>query len=46
MPDTKICLNCGNKMEQIPDTPLYACAWCERQVTGSGLVIAPGKRKE
>lgn len=45
MSERKICDTCGKEMELMPSAPMYACAWCGRMESTSGIVHNPGKRK-
>ena len=45
MSERKICETCEKEMELMPSSPMYACAWCGRIESTSGIVHNPGKRK-
>lgn len=43
--EKRICPNCLKEMERLSNMPTYACAWCERQETESGIVLSEGTKK-
>lgn len=43
--EEQVCGNCGKPMQEIPDTPMFICAYCNRKETKSGNIIHPGDKK-